>query len=157
MHKRKYKLSDVKFAQFKIINHFSITCAYHINFSPNIITKIYVAINMLNELLNNIHNIIVICVKLKRAVILSQSAAETDYNVGIFGSRSPTECLQFRIASASIRQIFDTSHLPTSRSRYSKITLSIPAATRTVEILSFVVDGGIEGERGWGEERLPRQ
>lgn len=65
MHERKYKLSDIKFAQFEIINHFSITCAYRINFSPNIITKIYVAINMLNELLNNIHNIIAMYVKLK--------------------------------------------------------------------------------------------
>lgn len=141
MHERKYKLSDVKFAQFKIINHFSITCAYHINFGPNIITKIYVAINMLNESLNNIHNIIAICVKLKWAVILSQSAAVKDYNVNRNSPKIPLSC---NVCSSESRQFrFAKSLIPAiclrlyGRSHYSKITLSNPNCNPNVWDFEF--------------------
>lgn len=77
-------------------------------------------------------------------------------------SRYPEVALSRNACSSESRQLrFAKSLIPAiclrfySRNRYNKITLSIPAAT--VEILSFVVDGRIEGERGWDGECLPRQ
>lgn len=51
-------------------------------------------------------------IKISR-VILSQSAAVTDYNVNRDIRKSLSRAM-LRIASAPIRQIFDTSHLPTA-------------------------------------------